>query len=265
MTQLDTLASVAGRSLVRDIFRELRFERQLGSIAAFSALWRICTTERELATLTRREVVVLHPLGLWSGTALWMQEIVHRFAYSAINAFVYFGAALLLVAVGLNRTGVIESPGVIVAGIVLEALLLVLLFVVLFFAPADEGEHDVNAPNAYAEEMIREMGEISRDYAAMAVQLETISATLSDVTDRQDVMVASMKDSVQAAVHAVAPNPELMEAMRSTAAALERFTEHIEELAERLAHIEHHQTERLVRQELERLLARTVSERDGGA
>lgn len=258
MTQLETLASVAGRALLRDIFRELRFERQLGAVATFSVCWRICTTERELVKLTRREVVILHPLGIWSGTALWMQEIVNRFAYSAINAFVYFGAAILLVAVGLNRTGIIDSPGIIVAGIVLEALLLVVLFVVMFFAPVEDADPHQSAQNNGAEELIREMGEIGRDYAAMAVQLETISGTLSDLADRQDAMVASMKDSVQAAVNAVSPNPELLSAMRGSTAALERFAEQVNEVTDRLVAVERIEVERMVRAELERMLSRSI-------
>ncbi len=137
MTTIETLSSVHGRALLRDIYRELRFERQVSSLVVLTTMWRICSTERELIRMTKRDVVVLHPLGIWAGTSLWMQEVINRFFYSAINAFVYFGAALLLVAVGLNRTRVIETPGLVVAGVILEALLLMLLFVVMFFTPPE--------------------------------------------------------------------------------------------------------------------------------
>jgi len=264
MTTIETLGSVQGRALLRDIYRELRFERQVGAFVALSTLWRICTTERELIRTTKRDVVVLHPLGIWSGTALWMQEIVNRFFYSAINAFVYFGAAFLLVAVGLNRTRVIETPGLVVAGVIVEALLLVLLFAVMFFTPPEDADTSSSASSqsSATEELLRELGEIGRDYAAMAVQLETIAGTLNDLVERQDTMIMQMRDGVNAAVSAVAPNPDLMNAMRSTTSSLDRFTESIEALGERLKSVERQEVERLVRTELEQLLSRTILAKD---
>ncbi len=264
MTTIETLSSVHGRALLRDIYRELRFERQVSSLVVLTTMWRICATERELIRMTKRDVVVLHPLGIWSGTSLWMQEVINRFFYSAINAFVYFGAALLLVAVGLNRTRVIETPGLVVAGVILEALLLMLLFVVMFFTPPEEIEQTSsnNGQSAAAEELLRELGEIGRDYAAMAVQLETIAGTLNDLVERQDTMIVQMRDGVEAAVSAVAPNPDLMNAMRSTTVSLERFTEGVDVLGERLKSVERQEVERLVRTEIERILSRHILDRD---
>ncbi len=264
MTTIETLSSVHGRALLRDIYRELRFERQVSALVVLTTMWRICSTERELIRMTKRDVVVLHPLGVWSGSALWMQEVVNRFFYSAINAFVYFGAALLLVAVGLNRTRVIETPGLVVAGVILEALLLILLFVVMFFTPPEEMEQtsSANGQSAATEELLRELGEIGRDYAAMAVQLETIAGTLSDLVERQDTMIVQMRDGVEAAVSAVAPNPDLMNAMRSTTTSLERFTDGVDALGERLKAVERQEVERLVRTEIERILSRHILDRD---
>lgn len=264
MTTIETLSSVHGRTLLREIYRELRFERQVSALITLTAMWRICTTERELIRMTKRDVVVLHPLGIWSGSALWMQEVVNRFFYSAINAFVYFGAALLLVAVGLNRTGVIETPGLVVAGVILEAVLLMMLFVVMFFTPPVESEPESTSgeQSAATEELLRELGEIGRDYAAMAVQLETIAGTLNDLVERQDTMIVQMRDGVEAAVSAVAPNPDLMNSMRGTTTSLERFTLSVDALGERLRAVEREEMERLVRNELERIFSRHIMGRD---
>lgn len=172
MLTFETLATPPGRALLRDIYRDLRFEKHVGALSTMGVLWRICTTERDLFRTVNRDVTVLHPLGLWSGTGLWMQEIVNRYFYAAINAFVYIGAAFLLVAIGLNRTKIIDTPSIVVAAIIVEATLLVVLFAVMFFSPPDDdvmsaeaGESDVS------KELLRELGEIGRDYAAMAVQL----------------------------------------------------------------------------------------------
>ncbi len=264
MTQLETLSSVQGRALLREIYRELRFERQLSATATLRTCWQICTTERELFRLTKRNVIVLHPLGVWSGTSLWMQEIVNRHAYATISSFVYFGAALLLVIVGLNRTGVVEDPAFLVAGVILEALLLMLLFVVMFFTPPEDAEPsmlDASATSA-SDELLRELGEIGRDYAAMGVQLETIAATLTDLVERQDQMLAAVRDGVNAAVSAVAPNPDLMAAMTRTTKGLEEFSSSVGTLGERLQALERREVEHLVREELERILSRNILDRN---
>ena len=162
MTQIETLSSAQGRALLRDIYRELRFERQLGAIATIRTCWQICTTQRELIRLTRRDVVVLHPLGVWAGTSLWMQEIINRHFYAPVNDIVYLGAALLLLAVGLNRTRVIETPALVVTGIVVEALLLVLLFTVMFFSPPEEGDVAIATTqpgqSSMSDDLLRELG-----------------------------------------------------------------------------------------------------------
>lgn len=264
MVTYETLATPPGRALLRDIYRDLRFERHLGALASLGLMWRICTQERDLFRTINRDVTVLHPLGIWSGTGLWMQEIVNRYFYSAINAFVYIGAAFLLVAIGLNRTKIIDTPGIVVAAIVVEASLLVLLFAVMFFTPPDDEVMSAEGNEAdVSRELLREIGEIGRDYAAMAVQLEAIAGTLQDVVERQQEMAQSMRNSVDAAVHAVAPNPGLMDAMTQTTHALTSFTGSVDALSERLRSVERQEVERLVRIELEKLLSRNITERDG--
>jgi methyl-accepting chemotaxis protein len=265
MTQLETLSGMPGRALLREIYRELRFERQLSSSATLATMWQICTRERELFRLTKRNVMVLHPLGIWTGSSLWMQEVVNRYYFSTINAFVYAGAALLLVFVGFYRFRVLEEPTLVVAAIGIEALLLVVLFLVMFFTPPDDiegGGSGGDASSSATEELLREIGEIGRDYAAMAVQLETISSMLGDLVERQDALITSVRDGVDAAVSAVAPNPQLMNSMQRTTESLDRFAGSIDVLTDRLRTVEREEVERLVRSELERILSRSIVQRD---
>jgi methyl-accepting chemotaxis protein len=265
MTQLETLSGMPGRALLREIYRELRFERQLSSSATLATMWQICTRERELFRLTKRNVMVLHPLGIWTGTSLWMQEVVNRYYFSTINAFVYAGAALLLVFVGFYRFRVLEEPTLVVAAIGIEALLLVVLFLVMFFTPPDDiegGGAGGDSSSSATEELLREIGEIGRDYAAMAVQLETISSMLGDLVERQDALITSVRDGVDAAVSAVAPNPQLMSSMQRTTESLDRFASSIDVLTDRLRTVEREEVERLVRSELERILSRSIVQRD---
>lgn len=261
MTQIETLADTRGRILVRKIYRELRYERRLGTFQTLSVLWRICCREQELIRSTRQDVVVLHPLGIWQGTALWMEEVVNRFYFSPINAWVYAGAALLLVAVGLNRVGVFDSPGIVVAGVVLEALLLLVLFSVMYFTPPEESEaaDDTSAGTQNeATELLREIGEIGRDYAAMAVQLEAISNALVEIVERQGQLVESVSTSVMKAVEAVAPNPQLMQSMEHTSKGLEEFAASLAGINDKLRAIQMHEVQVTVRAELERILSATI-------
>lgn len=265
MTTIETLSSAQGRALLRDIYREIRFERQLGAVATIRTCWQICTTQRELIRLTKRDVVVLHPLGVWAGTSLWMQEIINRHFYAPVNAIVYLGAALLLLAVGLNRTRVIETPALVVTGIVVEAFLLILLFTVMFFTPPDDGDAEIPSSqpgqSTMSDDLLRELGEIGRDYAAMAVQLESIAESLADVVDRQDKMLGMLQDSVQAALDAVAPNPALTTAMQQTSVVLQQFAENVAALSGRFQTVERQEVERLVRAELATLITSRILDR----
>lgn len=248
--------------MVRDVYRELRYERGMGGIQALTTTWQLCTRETELIRLCSRDVTVLHPLGPWSGSSLWMQEVVNRFLYPAINAFVYAGAAVLLVAVGLTRMDVIRQPWLVVAGIAVEALLLIALFVVMYFTPPEEadGAGDGSLVGSGSEELLRELGEIGRDYAAMAVQLESISGTLADVATQQRELIQAVQASVDAAVSAVAPNLELQRSMKDTADALRDFAAGVSVLSDRLQEVERQEVERLVRSELEHILSRSIQQ-----
>jgi hypothetical protein len=194
-----------------------------------------------------------------------MQEIINRHFYAPVNAIVYLGAALLLLAVGLNRTRVIETPALVVTGIVVEAFLLILLFTVMFFTPPDDGDAEIpsshHGQSTMSDDLLRELGEIGRDYAAMAVQLESIAESLADVVDRQDKMLGMLQDSVQAALDAVAPNPALTTAMQQTSAVLQQFAENVAALTERFQTVERQEVERLVRAELATLITSRILDR----
>jgi hypothetical protein len=162
MRELSTLATLEGRSVIRDIFRELRFERQMSSFSATMLMWRICTKETDLKRFSVQEVNILYPLGTMSGTSLWLQEIINRFYYSTINSFVYFGAAILLVTVGLRRIYDTIPDWIVVSSISLEAILLGMMFFIMYFSPLDEeeGDEQSNAERSREfSELLREVGE----------------------------------------------------------------------------------------------------------
>ena len=145
MREISTLSSLEGRSILRDVFRELRFERQMGTAKILALTWRICIRERDLHKYGKEPIRVLHVLGTISGTSLWLEEIVNRFFFSTINSFVYIGAAILLVTIGLRRIYDVVPDWIVISSICLEAFLLSIMFFIMYFYPIDEDSVDEQA------------------------------------------------------------------------------------------------------------------------
>ncbi|MBL7998775.1 MAG: hypothetical protein JNL32_09080 [Candidatus Kapabacteria bacterium] len=256
MKEIRSLATREGRALVREMFRELRFDKQLGGLATLSILWRVCCTEKEVFRYSHHEVVVLHPLGILSGTSLWMQEIVNRFYYSTINSFVYFGAAILLVVIGVRRFTDSVSDTAVLASIGFEAFLLVMMFVVMFFSPTDETDEDEfsDAEQDDTQDVLREIGEIGRDYAKVAVQIDDAVRTLRDIAFENAELARSIRTATETAAHAVAPNPELISRMSETNESLKNFQQSVDSLSTAAKQLQREQIDLAVRREVERLL-----------
>lgn len=255
--EISSLASPEGRSFYRSLYHELRFEQQYSSWETLRTLWRIATRERTLRSTTAGEVTIRHPLGIGAGTKLWLEEIVSRYYYSTVLSFVYAGAALLLVVVGLRRFSSFISDTVVLLSVGLEALLLLVLFTVMFFNPGDDGS---DPHTAKLEELIEEVGEIGRDYASVAFRLERATATLEQIARDTARLAEAAERSAQAACDAVRPNPELIPLLQSVNEALTDFKRSVEELTATARAIQREAIEEAVRAELARLVAPRVQD-----
>ncbi len=262
MLQLDTLSSLEGRAVLHDCFREFRYTKRMNTISTLALTWRICTKEREIYRYSQSEVTVLHPLGLVSGTSLWMEEIINRFYFSTINSFVYFGAAILLVSVGFRRIYEDLPDSIVIGSVIFEALMLMFMFIVMFFSPTDEGETETSAETAAITELVREVGEIARDYAAISVRLEVIGDALENVSTRQEALITSSSEAVKIAAMAVAPNPQLIDSMRETTTALHEFTHALRTLTTSAEMLKREEIELAVRREVEQMLSQNVAKRN---
>ncbi len=265
MEQIQTLSTIRGREILRSIYRDMRFERQLSSTAVLTACLRICIGERDLMRYGRDDITIVHPLGLFAGVSLWLQEIVNRFYFSTISSLVYLGAAILLLIVGAFRFTSFIGSEFVVAGIALEAGLLMLLFVIMFFSPSDD-YLDPDAGGAEDSEselnqIVREIGEISSDYAAFSNQVDDVTATLSSLAARQDQLIEVMRESTRQNALMVAPQPQLLETMQKTNQALHEFTETVQNLVGAAQALRREEVERSVRQEVERLLAGRLNDK----
>jgi hypothetical protein len=261
MEQLQTFSTMRGRMLLRDIVRELRYEKQVSSLTTLLTCWRLCTFEREVYRYSRRQVTIIHALGLFRGTALWLQEVINRFYFSTINSLVYLGAAILLVIVSANRFTDNVDNRFVIGGVLLEAFMLLILFVVMFFSPSDDTDVEDNLADiadagigAEMREIVSEIGEISTDYANSTKKLDDVSSMLASIVERQDDLIGSVSELARVLGEASRPQPEFVETMRQTNLSLELFHSNVQALVEATHTLRREEVQRAVRVEVERIL-----------
>jgi len=255
MEKIDSLMSLEGRALLRSIYHELRYEKQSGSLAILLTLWKICVFERDMHKYIKREVQITYVLGFWRGTMLWMQEVVNRYFFSVINSFVYFGAAILLVLIGLRRFSDLLTDEMVIAGVIFEAGMLATMFIVMLFTPDDELEqYDNKGNNSESEMLMDEVGEISVDFASAVVQLEEISETMKAFVANQGLILSRLESLNQSYADMSNPNPKMISIMEKTNSELQNLQQNIETLNKAAEAIKRAEIEAAVRKELERIL-----------
>ena len=261
MKQIETLSTLEGRSILRKIYQELRFDKQLSSISTLLLCWRICTHEREIFKYVNQEVTIIHPLGFFSGSSLWMEEILNRFYFSKINSFVYFGAAILLILIGIRRFTPDFDDNIVIAGVVFEALMLIFIFLVMLFSPPEEtssADTDKAEEQNSVSDLIIEVGEIATDFAAVVVNLEQLSDTMKNILVSQSQLIESVNKLAESNVMAVSPNPQLIDTMKNTNVALEEFRKTVNNLNIAAEILKREEIEIAVRKEVERILVNKV-------
>ncbi len=264
MKTIETLSSLEGRQLLREIFQELRYEKQLSSFATLTMCWRICTKEKQIYRYVNKEYTVAHSLGFFSGTALWMQEIVNRFYFTTINSLVYLGAAVLLILVGIRRFSDTIDDTTVIAGIIFEALMLVFMFIVMLFSPRDEDEvnDNKNLPDSRSEELIVEIGEIGTEFASAVSNLEQISSSLKEVIQNQALLTGNIGEIARCNAEAIAPNPKLIAVMEETNNRFSELNHTVALLNSSVEKLKGDKIELLVRKEVEKIISNKILNRD---
>lgn len=250
MDKLNTISSISGRTLLREVYKDLRYGRQRSSLGTLGVMWRICTFEKNLNKYVNRDIEIAMPLGFWSGTALWMEEIVNRFYFSTINSFVYFGAAILLVIIGMRRFDENVSLTLVFGGIVFESFMLFFMFIVMLFTPSEE---PLEEEDDLADELITEIGEIGRDFAAAVVQLEQITDKFSHISDNQLLILDKLQAIAQSQADASSPNPEMLKQMQDTNLALNEFKSTLNQLNSTASMLKKEEIEFSVKKEIEKV------------
>jgi hypothetical protein len=252
--RINTLSSLPGRALLNDIFKELRYEKQYSSFATLMRCWRLCINEKDINKFTNTEVNILHSLGFFGGTGLWLEEIVNRYYFSTINSFVYFGAAILLILIGVRRFSEAINDQVVIIGIAFEALMLMLMFFIMLFTPNDEISIDNQSSGNSGDELLAEVGEIGRDFAASLIQLEKLNESFNTIIESQSKLLVNVEAVARNSADASTPNPRMLELMKQTNTALEEFSDTVEKLNQTSQSLLKEEIELTVRREVERIL-----------
>jgi len=265
MKQIETLSSLEGRKLLWSVYHELRFEKQLSSFSTLLLMWRIATNERDIFKYVNQEVTVIHPLGFFGGTALWMEEIVNRFYFSTINSFVYFGAAILLILVGLRRFAENFNDNIVIAGVAFESLMLIFMFIVMLFSPPDETielPEKENKEESDLQELVIEIGEIANDFATISVNIDKLTDSLKEILSSQHELINSVNKLAEANAMAVSPYPQLLETMQKTNDALNEFKDSVKNLNIAAEALKRDEIEIAVRKEIEKILVKKLNRTD---
>ena len=189
-----------------------------------------------------------------------MEEIFNRHYFSALNAFVYFGAAILLLLVGIRKFSSYINDTIVILGFVFEASLLILMFIFLLFSPKDEydtlEENDENTDTN--KELLDEIGEIARDMADSTFQLQKINSNLSEMISSQNILINNLENFSQNLVKTVSPNDELLSSMNNVAHSLDDFQKKLSVLNLDLQNIRVLNIQASIRQELEKILMNNI-------
>lgn len=261
MNSIDNLSSVKGRKILRKIYNELKYEKQRSSLSILVILWKIAVFEKQLSKYSSEETTVRMPLGFISGTTLWMEEVVNRYFFSTVNSFVYFGAAILLVLIGIRRFSQEISINIVIAGIIFEAVLLLFMFIVMLFSPAEYEEDFEETEYSKADELLDEIGEIGKEFASSVIQMEKLTDTLDNISNKQNIMIDKLDKIAKNSIDAIKANPEMIEYMKETNEELKNFKNNLSILSETAANIRKEDIAYQVRKEIESILARNIDEK----
>ena len=92
----------------------------------------------------------------------------------------------------------------------------------------ENSENDDNKESI--EELLLEVGEISRDFASVSVNFERMNDSFLKIIDLQRDLINSIDQNTKLNLQAVNPNPQMLEVMSKTNESLELFNAKIQDL-----------------------------------
>jgi len=199
---------------------------------------------------------------LLRGTAVFLEEIINKFYFSTILSLVYFGAAVLLVLLGVNKFYDKADDSIVIYGIIFEVTMLIFVFIVMLFSPSVDVsnlKNDDDTEEELGKELLDEMGEISKDFAITSTQLDKISEHLIATADKQTELINQLNNIAQTLAEISNPNPKMVSIMEQSNIKLAEFNQQLASLIQTTNQLQKEQIQHAVRQELEKVFAEKVS------
>jgi len=112
--------------------------------------------------------------------------------------------------------------------------MLVFMFVVMLFSPNDdnfyEGEESGQTDSGNVEELVTDIGEIGRDFAAAVAHLEQLGSMIQEMLKNENLLITSIKLIAESSAQGIQPNPQMLETMKMTNVVLSEFKSTVAEL-----------------------------------
>lgn len=261
--QITSFETIEGRKLLKQIYFELKFQKSINSFSMLFIMWRIIVNKNNLHKYSEIDAEISYSLGLIKGTFLWIEEVFIRYYFTVLNALVYFGAAILLLLVGLRKFSNLINDTTVIMGFVLEASLLITMFIFLLFSPKDdliEEMQNTGATNADSDDLINEIGEIARDFADASLKLGYINQNLAEIYQSQKVMINQLSELSKNFSKLASPNDEMLQLMQSTNQHLSTFEQNIVALNKQLSVIQSSNIEFEVKKQVQDFLTRKLTD-----
>lgn len=256
MQKIDTLSSLEGRRLLHSIFREMRYQRQLSNFRILYLTLIICIKQSDLKSYSSHNIQIQHLLGLRRGFSLWMEEIVNRFFFSSVLSLVYFGAAFLILIIGLNRFTEIIPTELVIVSVAFESSMLIVMFITMVFSPNDDSYYEEFDDNSEStEELLLEIGEIGRDLASVVVQLEKLTNNFENISSNQEKLIIKLEQISNQNESLIKPNSGMLDEMKELNLGLISFKDNVSNLNQSLEDIKSTKVNEAVRSELQKIIS----------
>jgi hypothetical protein len=175
-----------GRRLLHEFFHERRVKNTFEFRTALEC-WRLCRNAVEVQFGDGRRVRFETNLGLKLGTRVFLEEIMSRYYYNAIQGLVYGCAALILISVALYLFG--YSIWFALAAFLLEAVFLLFLSIATAYLPNEETispysmglpEHLLVSINGSVREMTNAVSDLLRLFSQTDIRQDMLLTRLTE-------------------------------------------------------------------------------------
>lgn len=179
-----------GRLILNEFYHDRRIQHKI-ELATVLECWRLCKRGTEIQLTDGRLIYIENPLGFRLGTRVCIEEIIGRYYYNSVQGWVYFGAMVLLVFVGLRLGGVIPEKAALI-GVGIEAFMLFLLAVVTYYSPADELA-SVQFQQKSSDTLL---SSINQSVQGMTNAVSDLFRLISQTDMRQDVLLTRLTEYI---------------------------------------------------------------------